>query len=150
MSDVQVEAGRLAIVTEDGDNILIDREEAPKVYKAWEAWIAAETASSEEAHRWNEVLEAATEHMHDAGFTDDTAEDVIRAEELDGSDAEQEAGNAESDAQVTPEITAALDVVRAAGFAVVAFTPAELRGADVERVQDRLCELGWEVIGDLA
>lgn len=34
-------------------------------------------------------------------------------------------------------------------YAVVAFTPEELRGVDPDKVQDRLIELGYEVINDL-
>jgi len=36
------------------------------------------------------------------------------------------------------------------GYAVVIFTPEELRGANPEHVQDRLVELGWDVINDIA
>ena len=36
------------------------------------------------------------------------------------------------------------------GCAVVVFTEEELRGARSDLVQDRLTELGWEVIDDLA
>lgn len=36
--------------------------------------------------------------------------------------------------------------LRADGFAIVIFTPSELLGADVGRVEDRLCSLGNEVI----
>jgi len=35
------------------------------------------------------------------------------------------------------------------GYAVVLFNPEELEGADSDRVEDRLVELGWEVIFDL-
>lgn len=35
------------------------------------------------------------------------------------------------------------------GFAVVLFNPEELEGADPDRIEDRLIELGWEVIFDL-
>jgi hypothetical protein len=35
------------------------------------------------------------------------------------------------------------------GCAVVVFTPEELRDVDPDKVQDRLCELGDEVINDL-
>lgn len=38
---------------------------------------------------------------------------------------------------------------RAQGYAIVIFTPEELAGANVNRVQDRLVELGWDVIADL-
>ena len=40
--------------------------------------------------------------------------------------------------------------LEAMGCAVVVFTPEELRGANPYHVQDRLIELGWEVIGDIA
>ena len=36
------------------------------------------------------------------------------------------------------------------GCTVVVFTPEELRGANPYHVQDRLIELGWEVIEDIA
>ncbi len=36
------------------------------------------------------------------------------------------------------------------GYAVICFTPEELRGADPGHVQDRLVELGWDVIDTLA
>jgi hypothetical protein len=32
------------------------------------------------------------------------------------------------------------------GFAVIVWTPAELRGANPRRVEDRLVEMGWDVI----
>ena len=35
------------------------------------------------------------------------------------------------------------------GCAVVVFTPEELKGVDPDRVEDRLIELGHEVINDL-
>lgn len=40
--------------------------------------------------------------------------------------------------------------MRHAGYAVVCFTPEELRGADPDHVEDRLVELGWDVIDNLA
>ena len=40
--------------------------------------------------------------------------------------------------------------LEAMGCAVVVFTPEELRGANPYHVQDRLIELGWEVIEDIA
>lgn len=43
-----------------------------------------------------------------------------------------------------------LRALRHRGYAVVVFTPEELRGASVNRVQDRLIELGWDVIDALA
>lgn len=36
------------------------------------------------------------------------------------------------------------------GCAVVVFTPEELRGADTSHVEDRLIELGWDVIDAFA
>jgi hypothetical protein len=40
--------------------------------------------------------------------------------------------------------------LEAMGCTVVVFTPEELRGANPYHVQDRLIELGWEVIEDIA
>jgi hypothetical protein len=40
--------------------------------------------------------------------------------------------------------------LEAMGCAVVVFTPEELRGANPDHVEDRLVELGWEVIEDIA
>ena len=40
--------------------------------------------------------------------------------------------------------------MRSEGFAVVIFTPDELRGAEQDSVEDRLVELGWDVIDALA
>ena len=40
--------------------------------------------------------------------------------------------------------------MRHLGYAVICFTPGELRGADPDHVEDRLVELGWDVIDDLA
>jgi hypothetical protein len=42
-----------------------------------------------------------------------------------------------------------IDALRAKGYAVIVWTPEELAGASRNRVEDRLCELGWEVIADL-
>jgi hypothetical protein len=42
-----------------------------------------------------------------------------------------------------------VDYLRAKGYAVVVFTPEELAGARRNRVEDRLVELGWEVIANL-
>jgi hypothetical protein len=36
--------------------------------------------------------------------------------------------------------------MRHAGYAVICFTPEELRGANPDHVEDRLVELGWDVI----
>ena len=40
--------------------------------------------------------------------------------------------------------------IRRQGYAVVCFTQGELRGANPRRVEDRLVELGWDVIDVLA
>jgi hypothetical protein len=40
--------------------------------------------------------------------------------------------------------------MRHLGYAVICFTPEELRGANPDHVEDRLVELGWDVINDLA
>lgn len=39
---------------------------------------------------------------------------------------------------------------RANGYALVIFSPGELRGASVSDFQNRMVELGWEVVDDLA
>jgi len=57
-------------------------------------------------------------------------------------------------AQVNPNNTKQavehLRQLRKMGYAVVAFTPEELRGADSDHVEDRLIELGWDVIDSLS
>lgn len=40
--------------------------------------------------------------------------------------------------------------LRDQGCAVVCFVPDELRGADPDHVEDRLVEIGWDVIDSLA
>jgi len=47
------------------------------------------------------------------------------------------------------EIDNALRELKNQGYAIVLFTPEELEGAEADRVEDRLIELGWEVIFDL-
>lgn len=44
------------------------------------------------------------------------------------------------------QIVAFLSDIRDQGWAVCAFTPNELRGAGPEEVQDRMCEIGNDVI----
>jgi hypothetical protein len=46
----------------------------------------------------------------------------------------------------TKEILDALDLLRNAGFAVCAFDPEELEGADPERVEERMVAAGWDAI----
>lgn len=48
--------------------------------------------------------------------------------------------------ELTPEVMRALDFLRDEGFAVAAFTPTELRGADSERVEDAMVQMGWDAI----
>ena len=47
------------------------------------------------------------------------------------------------------ELFEAIRKLRDYGCAVVVFTPEELEEAMPDRVEDRLIELGWEVIHDL-
>jgi hypothetical protein len=55
-----------------------------------------------------------------------------------------------SDVMTESEIFALCVKMQHLGYAVVIFTPEELRGADPGHVQDRLVELGWDVIDVLA
>jgi len=59
-----------------------------------------------------------------------------------------------ADDEVTDLPTAAefavLDGLRNRGYAVVVFTPQELRGAKARHVEDRLVERGWDAIDVLA
>ena len=48
------------------------------------------------------------------------------------------------------QATEHLRQLRKMGYAVIAFTPEELRGANPDHVEDRLIELGWDVIDNLA
>ena len=49
-----------------------------------------------------------------------------------------------------PKIVQLCRELEAMGCAVVVFTEEELRGARPDLVQDRLIELGWNAIDDLA
>lgn len=51
--------------------------------------------------------------------------------------------------QITNEDWAVINKFRAAGHAVVIFNPEELRGAPADDVEERLVELGWDVIDAL-
>ena len=55
-----------------------------------------------------------------------------------------------SDLAKIVELSRQLGELEAMGCVVVIFTEEELRGARPDLVQDRLIELGWEVINDLA
>lgn len=50
---------------------------------------------------------------------------------------------------MTQEQMKAIEELRTLGYAVVLFTPEELEEADAGRVEDRLVEVGWDVIFDL-
>ena len=52
--------------------------------------------------------------------------------------------------QLTVKEVDNIRAIRDRGFAVVIFTEEELQGAEQERVEDRLVELGWDVINDLS
>ena len=54
------------------------------------------------------------------------------------------------DVMTESEIFALCVKMERLGYAVICFTPEELRGADPGHVQDRLVELGWDVIDTLA
>jgi len=54
------------------------------------------------------------------------------------------------DVMTESEIFALCVKMERLGYVVVCFTPEELRGADPGHVQDRLVELGWDVIDTLA
>ena len=47
---------------------------------------------------------------------------------------------------MTPEEIAAIQSLRDQGYAVVLFNPEELVGAPARKVEDRMCERGWEAI----
>ena len=51
---------------------------------------------------------------------------------------------------MTPEEVTALKTLSHRGYAVVVFTPEELRGANPHHVEDRLIEYGWDTIDWLA
>ena len=47
---------------------------------------------------------------------------------------------------MTPEETTIIESLREQGYAVVSFNPEELAGAPARKVEDRMCERGWEAI----
>lgn len=49
----------------------------------------------------------------------------------------------------TSEMLDAIQLLRDAGCAVIAFDPDELAGVEAGDVEDRLVELGWDVIETL-
>jgi hypothetical protein len=50
------------------------------------------------------------------------------------------------DDDLTVEVTKALEFLREQGFAVAAFTPTELRGADPDHIEDAMVQMGWDAI----
>lgn len=50
---------------------------------------------------------------------------------------------------MTESMFTALSQLKQLGYAVVVFAPDELIGTHPRKVEDRLIELGWEIIGDL-
>ena len=51
--------------------------------------------------------------------------------------------------EYSPEDFKWMSDMRRRGFCVTVFTPEELQGANPDQVEDRLVELGWEVISVL-
>ena len=47
---------------------------------------------------------------------------------------------------MTPEEIATIKALRDQGYAIVSFSPEELVGAPARKVEDRMCERGWEAI----
>jgi hypothetical protein len=47
------------------------------------------------------------------------------------------------------QIDQTLFALKDMGYAVVVFSPEELDGAEADRIEDRLIELGWDIISDL-
>jgi hypothetical protein len=54
------------------------------------------------------------------------------------------------DADLTDEVQQALQLLRDKGFSVAAFTPTELRGADPDRIEDAMVQMGWDAIDSIA
>ena len=50
------------------------------------------------------------------------------------------------DGDFTVEVQQALEFLREQGFAVAAFTPSELRGADSDDIEDAMVQMGWDAI----
>ena len=51
---------------------------------------------------------------------------------------------------MSEDLLVSVDKLRELGYAVVVFNPEELEGVDPSRIEDRMTELGWEVIYNLA
>ncbi len=50
------------------------------------------------------------------------------------------------ESEITPEVYAALEVLRNAGFAVAAFCPTELQDVPAKYVDNAMVEAGWAAI----
>ena len=50
------------------------------------------------------------------------------------------------DAEITPEVLAALNFLRDKGFAVAALSPTELQYVDPQIIEDNMVETGWLTI----
>ena len=50
------------------------------------------------------------------------------------------------DLEMTPEETTIIESLRDQGYAVVLFNPEELAGAPAHKVENRMCEAGWDAI----
>ena len=47
---------------------------------------------------------------------------------------------------MTPEEIAAIQSLRDQGYAVVSFNPEELAGVPAHKVENRMCDAGWDII----
>lgn len=117
----------------------------------WPAWLDYLTAALDHA----ETMPDDATPVSLAQIVDDV--DIARAEgeaDLAPRTAAAAADEGDDGGEVTDLPTAAEFVVinslKDRGYAVVVFTPQELRGAHTGHVEDRLVELGWDVIDVLA
>ena len=78
------------------------------------------------------------------------AEHAEQVEILLGADQKGGSAMSNEDNEFMSKIVYHSRILENMGCTVVVFTPEELRGANPYHVQDRLIELGWEVIGDIA
>lgn len=51
---------------------------------------------------------------------------------------------------MTPEEIATIQSLREQGYAITVFNPEELAGAPAHKVENRMCEAGWDIIDYLA
>lgn len=93
---------------------------------------------------YNKWTGAVNTFNHLPGEDDPVAGGMSPDDLSDGPEAEQPAD------PMTAVQIAVLAELRHAGYAVITWTPEELRDANPRRVEDRSIELGWEIINDLA